>query len=566
MTKIRHWIVIAVFAILGTYCITALLKFFENNTRNIQVVQQGWTVYKNGELTDKNPQEDLSDFSFQSLYPGDVIVLERSLSDVKADEPRMILDTWHVIVNVFLDEELIYTHGQEYADADKMIGNIRHYVDLPGNHQGKTLRIEMTCTERDAMSGMLPIGFTDSHDLSAVWFNRLHQIFLPASILVGAGILLLFGGVLVFHVGNGTYKVIVLGVLLLLVGIYSLCRAQYMGMLVTNPVVYNFMEFLSLYCIPGTMLGLFLGDQKLIRSKYVLWLYRGSFIICVLFAVCSVGGHVLNIGHFPECLTFFYILVFLGVIALIVVILNMDGKNKKALKFYFAAVIALCIGAALAVFAFRLRYMKVWNAMLHVWRWQEYLFLIALIVAGVLVAIGFVIEVRRIIYDSLYSSMYRKIAYTDSLTGLGNRRGFDEELEWLEKHQDSTSYGIACFDLNDLKKCNDTQGHDIGDKMLKSFAEILQKICETEISAYRVGGDEFAVVIRDTRVMDTDEFTKRMWEGIRSANAKHEDIVISSAYGIAKQGEMESVHKVYKLADERMYETKTKMKGTENVR
>ena len=103
-------------------------------------------------------------------------------------------------------------------------------------------------------------------------------------------------------------------------------------------------------------------------------------------------------------------------------------------------------------------------------------------------------------------------------------------------------------------------GHDAGDTLIKKFANILQSACGSEVSAYRVGGDEFVAVIRNTKVMDAEHFTRRVDESILAENATDSVITVSSAYGVAKQGEMESVHKVYMLADERMYERKAQMK------
>ena len=103
-------------------------------------------------------------------------------------------------------------------------------------------------------------------------------------------------------------------------------------------------------------------------------------------------------------------------------------------------------------------------------------------------------------------------------------------------------------------------GHDAGDTLIKKFANILQSACGPEISAYRVGGDEFVAITRNMKVANAEAFTKRVDASILAANMQDKVITISSAYGVAEQGEMESVHKVYKLADERMYAHKAKMK------
>ena len=92
------------------------------------------------------------------------------------------------------------------------------------------------------------------------------------------------------------------------------------------------------------------------------------------------------------------------------------------------------------------------------------------------------------------------------------------------------------------------------------MTNILQSACGSEISAYRVGGDEFVAIIRNTKAIDAETFTRKIDASIEAENATDHVITVSSAYGVAKQGEMESVHKVYMLADERMYERKAQMK------
>jgi len=299
-----------------------------------------------------------------------------------------------------------------------------------------------------------------------------------------------------------------------------------------------------------------------LQKKYLKVLYIINCVTCVTFAVVTTVHHFLNITNYVKFLDIFYGLIIAEVIIQMLVAKSLIRKENKAGYFYFWSVIMVMIGAVLAIFAFQLRYTRL-NEVLHIWRWQEYLFVFFFFAAGALAAVALVMETSRVLYDSLYAAMYKKIAYTDVLTGLNNRRSFEEELQWLEGNQDRTSYGIVCFDLNDLKKYNDTMGHDAGDTLIKKFANILQSACGPEISAYRVGGDEFVAIIRNTRVIDTETFTKRMEEGISAANTVDEKIIVSSAYGAATQGEMESVHKVYMLADERMYEHKAKVKAGE---
>lgn len=87
---------------------------------------------------------------------------------------------------------------------------------------------------------------------------------------------------------------------------------------------------------------------------------------------------------------------------------------------------------------------------------------------------------------------YFEMAYMDSLTGLKNRRAFDEEISRLEEGHIPFCY--AAFDINALKLVNDTQGHAKGDELLKQAAWFLKKQEQDIFCAYRVGGDEFALL------------------------------------------------------------------------
>lgn len=106
----------------------------------------------------------------------------------------------------------------------------------------------------------------------------------------------------------------------------------------------------------------------------------------------------------------------------------------------------------------------------------------------------------------------RRLAYIDSLTGLPNRQSLDESLEeaiWFAA-KDRQSLGIMYIDLDNFKRINDTLGHDFGDKLLKKISE---KICQcvkekagfpdalidvTDIEVFRLGGDEFMILLNQT--------------------------------------------------------------------
>ncbi len=92
----------------------------------------------------------------------------------------------------------------------------------------------------------------------------------------------------------------------------------------------------------------------------------------------------------------------------------------------------------------------------------------------------------------------RAAARTDGLTGLWNRRAFDEDIAVLEqqrRRQQDQDAMLMLIDLDGMKQINDSRGHDEGDKLLQQFAQLLATGCRRDDKAYRFGGDEFAVLL-----------------------------------------------------------------------
>ena len=91
----------------------------------------------------------------------------------------------------------------------------------------------------------------------------------------------------------------------------------------------------------------------------------------------------------------------------------------------------------------------------------------------------------------------RYLAYHDSLTGLPNARAFTETFESSADTaiMNKERLGLALIDIVGLKFANDTYGHDKGNELIKSVAEVLRSQSRTKDEAFRIGGDEFAIIL-----------------------------------------------------------------------
>lgn len=109
-----------------------------------------------------------------------------------------------------------------------------------------------------------------------------------------------------------------------------------------------------------------------------------------------------------------------------------------------------------------------------------------------------------------YEEKLKYLSLHDALTGLYNRAYFETELKrWAGSRDYPITVIIA--DLDGLKLINDTMGHNIGDEMLKAFAEVLKSVFRPSDGVFRIGGDEFAVILPATDAKAADEIIKRIY-------------------------------------------------------
>jgi len=146
------------------------------------------------------------------------------------------------------------------------------------------------------------------------------------------------------------------------------------------------------------------------------------------------------------------------------------------------------------------------------------------------------------------------LSYHDQLTGLYNRRFFEEELIRLDTKR-NLPISIAMGDVNGLKLVNDSFGHQKGDQLLKSVAYAMQKACREDDIIARLGGDEFAVILPNTSDADAEKVVLRIME--LASEERVEGLNISISFGHqTKNDENENINSIIRETEERMYRHK----------
>lgn len=146
-----------------------------------------------------------------------------------------------------------------------------------------------------------------------------------------------------------------------------------------------------------------------------------------------------------------------------------------------------------------------------------------------------------------------KVAYLDKMTGIPGRRSCEERI-WAPMEGSKGPYCVVMFDLNNLKIINDQFGHTAGDRLIKGFAEIINRFSNENLFAGRYGGDEFVMVARG---YDEDKILQILQEiqlQVNEFNHRNPKFKIFYAVGYTCNGD--SLSKMLESADEKMYANK----------
>ena len=147
------------------------------------------------------------------------------------------------------------------------------------------------------------------------------------------------------------------------------------------------------------------------------------------------------------------------------------------------------------------------------------------------------------------------LSYHDQLTGLYNRRFYEEELKRLDTKR-NLPLTIVMADVNGLKLINDSLGHFKGDELLKTVAEVMTKGCRTDDIIARLGGDEFVILLPKTDNRETEQIIQRI-KGLALKEQIGCCIDISITFGYeSKNNEEENIQEIIKKAEDHMYKKK----------
>lgn len=152
----------------------------------------------------------------------------------------------------------------------------------------------------------------------------------------------------------------------------------------------------------------------------------------------------------------------------------------------------------------------------------------------------------------------KELSRTDSLTGLANRRYFQERYEqaFTLARRHKTPLSVAMLDLDYFKYVNDNFGHEAGDTVLRQLGQLLRQNCRHEDFAARFGGEEFIMYLSHTTAEEALELAERLRQIVAQADMLENRHPVTISIGLSRISDADSPEALIKRADQALYAAK----------
>ncbi len=514
---------------------------------------KGWTI-----TVGENTYEDCDLNHFAFVTPtayGEKVTMTRRVPDEIPDVASVRALLYLCTVNVTMDGETLYSYGLDLVEQGKFVGSGYHFIQLPADAAGKEICVEIIAASNGAMSNIPPMTILPTEYVYEEFYDNNIVSICCCIFLFTLGVILTAFGLFTQIQKTSLIPLIHIGVFSILIGYWALCNTKIIQFYSVDLSLNTTTEYMSLYYAMLPLLLLVLALRK-DAAKWKRAILIVIFVLMLIFALTTTVLHFTGKMYFPETITIFHVLAVLAAIGMLLasVVLRKDGSLPQDRVLNIALVEILITGVADI-----LRF----NVQKYVMPDREVMdgsiLPFGVLIFILLLIISYLIGLYGSVIDATEKETLTRLAYQDTLTNLYNRSMSEKLFEECDAAEED--YTLINLDLNGLKKVNDTLGHIKGDQLIKDFAEILSGAFSEIGTVIRMGGDEFAVVIRHADEAAVEDAIDQMEREAEKASWRGE-YEISASYGIASRHEMPdaTAEQVYKAADERMYEMKVRTK------
>ena len=518
---------------------------FSFNTQKAYELNGTWTVqYDDAEIKDVILPYQL-DLNANTKYRISTI-----LPQLDHNKNTLLLRSSMQDMFVYLDGNLIHEHIKpEVEGIHNPPASLWVTITLPDNYAGKELVIEMN-TPIQSFSGIINSVKLDSMDV--LLFDLVRgQIFglIIIGVLFSSGIVLVL--VSLFTKINEDARILYLGMMAISTSLWMFAESRLLQFITGNRFILGSLAYLMVPLM-AIYFALYIREAVLTQTRFKTIFTYIVFVLQGLMAL-SILLQITGIQTFIQTMTYELIVISIGALMcsyyMFIEIRNYHNETARRLVKF---TLVLLISLILEIGSF---FLGTFSSISSFMRLGSFIFFLLLIADTI-------IYIRESVGRKNETLILERLAYKDFLTGGLNRTSYEKDLE--KKISEKQSFRLNLLDLNYLKYINDNYGHNVGDDAIKLIYGALESAFKEIGTSYRIGGDEFAVIINDVNPDINNQAITKFNLYVDEINKKFiYPLKVAIGTDVYTYEQWEQFSRFYHHVDQKMYENKSKIKSAE---
>ncbi len=464
--------------------------------------------------------------------------------EVRESNNTFLFYTNHMEVVVYADDVLIYSLESDESVFGRTPGAMWNIMSLPVGVE--EIKVETTKVYPDLGTQDIEFQLGNAIPMQrSVVINSVIDVCVCLCILM-IGIALFAYWVIVFRKTNEQKELLYLGMFAWVFGVWAFGETQFAVFMFAHRAFWSYMAFTCLMtmCLPFLF---FIREFLETEDKHI---HRAIAGYIILEAIVAQFLHLSGIVAVKETVLFTIASIIFTMSYLFYAII-MGIKNKKNKRKIGANILGLMALVVTAIVDMGGYFTNVSEA--------NQLGKVGFLVYAIILGVETARTAQERVQENHKAEIYREMAHKDLPTGCFNRNAYAEDTRSLEL----AGVSLVIFDLNNLKKCNDTKGHMAGDKYIADAAHMIQDVFRGMGKVYRIGGDEFCIItknISEDLVLERRSELRRAVEMYRQSRSDYE-FGIACGYAMFDPEIDKDIEETRHRADLSMYENKKEIKG-----
>lgn len=465
----------------------------------------------------------------------------------------LCFETSNMHFNVYVNDKLVYEYRPELPRiCGKYYGEYIHTVDLDVDEDDSVLTIEYDSLLNSPWTTFRYMELHDGGSYVTSLIESNFGSFLTSFIVFIIGATIVVVGFMLNQKRDRIVEPVSLGTTAIILAAWTSSGSRILQLISGNPAVVRVMDYLDLIWLPIPVILFVSSVTGMLKSKLTavnLSLVGVNTLLTFTFVLSGMGDY-------NDVLIFTHLIIAFGSASIIYMIVasirktNKIGKSMQSMLWAFGILIFTGLIDTVRYYTFASKDTAKCTR-------------IGLIIFVVILATYELNNILDINAKSAEAEIKDKLAHVDGLTGLYNRLAFTEAEDKIRR-ADSGKYVLAQFDVNFLKTINDNYGHQEGDRFIITAANLINDSFGRYGKCYRIGGDEFFVILdgKDPE-KDFEKAAAVFEEGMSKVNDENSfPIPLKIAYGKAVYVPgTDSFDEAEKTADNLMYEHKKLLKA-----